>query len=108
MLDVYKTLYHSAKWAIEQSEYKMLSISREQFDRRSWRFLFMDESGCPFTLDSFYLIKWNALEGLQVKWLHSISQLTPYERSKVPQARLDWIKQIDEECKTAEKRQEVA
>ena len=105
MFDVYKTLYRSARWAIEQDEYKLLTISRERFDRRSWRFLFIDESGCPFTLDSFYLIKWN-VDGLQVKRLHSLSQLTPYELSKVPQERLDWIKRIDDEF--APKDKEVA
>jgi hypothetical protein len=68
----------------------------------------MDVSGCPFTLDDFYLVTFSHSTGLQVRWVSGLEYLTPFELAHIPQERLDWIKQIEEEYKPAEKAQEVA
>lgn len=98
MVDIQKALYSAIKLTLKNQGYQIMSISRARFEPWRWRFIFMDDGSCPFTLDYFYLVEVGKGITFKVDFL-TIGGLTPYELSKVPAERMEVIKHIDEICK---------
>ena len=86
-------MYFNIKSILEEHEYVPVCLSRRFGE---WRVLFMDNSGCPFTLDYFYAIKLGFCGGdLEVAVIWGLDNLTEYEVSKLPKERIEAIARVD-------------
>ena len=107
MIDIHKELYLSLKHTIESNEYKLISISRMEWDRHTWRFLFEDSSDCPFTADCFWLIEYSRGGDFRCSWISGIDRLLPIEISRIPPKKMWFIKHWEEEYQKHKAEQEA-
>lgn len=102
MYDVHKEIYHNVKHILIANDYVPISISRRYGE---WRVIFMDNSKCPFTLDSFYSINLGFTGKMfSVDYFIGIENLTEFERCKLPKERMEKICEFNEEHKQNERK----
>lgn len=67
---------------VKADEFEFVAASHK---RPEARFVFRDISGCPFTVDLFRVVTWDKSGVVKCETVTSLSGLTGYEKSKLPE-----------------------
>lgn len=67
---------------VKADEYEFVVASHKGHEAR---FVFRDASGCPFSVDMFQVVIWDKWGSVKCETITSLSGLTEYEKSKLPE-----------------------